>query len=256
MTVVELRAGFRLQLLQFRGSLGNIAILVAAPFYVLIFYSVVRDAGRVDLDTHAVLAPCLASMWTLALALASGIAVQDKRLGTVEPLVVTPASSFLVLLGRTAAIGLLTLVCAAETFGVAVLALGMRVQIAHPMLFAVAMAATCVAAAGTATVWSVLFLMGRSVGSLQNYLNYPFYVLGGVFVPVALLPGWLHPVSDAVFLSWGADLLRDAAGSTRPEAYFWRLGAILALGGAGVLVARVLHWAVLRRLRRTGELGW
>jgi ABC-2 type transport system permease protein len=75
-------------------------------------------------------------------------------------------------------------------------------------------------------------------------------------VPVSLLPSWLEPVSRVVFLSWSSDLLRDALTPGTVSHLLPRLGAILALGGAGYLVGFVLLRRAVDRLRRTGSLNY
>jgi ABC-2 type transport system permease protein len=103
---------------------------------------------------------------------------------------------------------------------------------------------------------SSVFVLSRSVRAYQNSLSYPFFVLGGVMVPVALLPGWIEPVSRAVFLTWSADLLRDSLTTEPVTNLVARLGVVLALGAAGFLVGLVLLRRAVDRLRRTGTIGF
>jgi ABC-2 type transport system permease protein len=103
-------------------------------------------------------------------------------------------------------------------------------------------------------------VLRRSFGDMiarafQNSLNYPFYVLGGVMVPVSFLPGWLEPVSRAVFLSWSADLLRDALAPPAIPYLLPRLAAVLGLGLAGYATGVWLLHRAVDRLRKTGSLS-
>lgn len=252
----ELRAGFVLQVTQFRNSIGRISIIIAIPFYVLIFLSITRHAGRTDLDLHAALAPCLAGMWTLVVMLSGATLPDDKRAGTLEPLLASPVNVIVSVLGRTAAVGVLGLVCVVETLVVAGLLFDVRLNVPHPVLFGGTLVATAVAMSGTSAVLAVVFLLGRSAGNFENALVYPVYVLGGVFVPVAFLPEWLHPISRAVFLSWSSDLLRDATSAEQVIDPGRRLMVILGLGLAGVLLGAAAQALVLQRIRRTGEILW
>jgi ABC-2 type transport system permease protein len=252
----ELVAGFLLQVAQFRAAVGRLSVIVAVPFYVLIFLSITRNAGRSDLDLQATLAPFLASMWTLALVLAGDVVAGDKREGTLEPLLASPGSVFRVILGRVTAVGFLGLFCAVETLVVAVLLFGVRPTVAHPGWFALGVLVTCLAMAGTSNIMAGLFVLGRAAVNFQNALNYPFYVLGGVFVPVAFLPGWLRPVSDGVFLSWSSDLLRDSLSAGALVDPGLRVAVIVGLGAAGVAVGWALQAVVLVRIRRTGAIVW
>jgi ABC-2 type transport system permease protein len=75
-------------------------------------------------------------------------------------------------------------------------------------------------------------------------------------VPVSFLPDWMRPVSRVVFLSWSADLLRDALRQPDVRAVPLRLSMILLLGAGGHLVGRRLLRGVLRRVRTDGSAGW
>ena len=74
-------------------------------------------------------------------------------------------------------------------------------------------------------------------------------------MPVAILPGWVQPISSGIFMSWSADLLR---ASVRPDPIddFWsRLGMVALLGAISFVAGRVILFYVLRRMRRIGELS-
>ncbi|WP_018686054.1 ABC transporter permease [Actinokineospora enzanensis] len=243
---------FRLQLAVFGTGIGRVAALVALPFQVLVLLSITRHGGRVDLDTHALLAPALIGMWTLGLGLAAGIVEGDRWDGVLEHVLVSRASFFRVLLGRSAAVSITGLVVFVEAWLVAV-ALGVRLEFGHPVLFVVGVLATCLAMAGAVLVLSTVFVLGREASSVRNSLTYPVYVLGGVFLPTGLLPDWLEPLSRLVFLSWSADLLR-AATAAAPLNPWPALSALVVLGGGYLVVGAALTRAVVRRVREDGRV--
>lgn len=73
-----------------------------------------------------------------------------------------------------------------------------------------------------------LFVLARSAVTFANSASYPFCPLGGILVPVSPLPGFLQPLSNVVFLSWSATLLRASLSPQplpRP-----RLGLAMILG--------------------------
>jgi ABC-2 type transport system permease protein len=88
----------------------------------------------------------------------------------------------------------------------------------------------------------------------QNSLSYPFYILGGVAVPVAFMPGFLHPVSRILFLSWSADLLRASIRGAVPG---WpgRLAIIAGLGALALAAGVRLTRVVVDRARRNATVG-
>jgi ABC-2 type transport system permease protein len=250
--------GFAFEVRVLRRSFGEMVVLVTAPLMTLVFLAITRHAGRDDLAPYAVLAPALIVLWGTALQISGEIVAREREFGALEALVAAPASFGAVTTGRIAAVTLLSLVGFAESWLAAWLVFGVVVTIWHPVAFTAALVVTGLAMAGTASIMAALFVLARSARAFQNSLNYPFYVLGGVMVPVSLLPGafWLEPVSKAVFLSWSADLLRDALSPAAVPDLLPRLGVVLALGAIGYLLGVVLLRRAVDRLRRTGTMGY
>lgn len=249
-------AALRFQLWTARRSPDQMLVLVITPLFTAMFVSITQHAGRDDLLGHAVLAPVLMGLWQTALALGGGLIDDDREQGTLEALVATPASLAVVVAGRVAALTVLGLATFVEALAVAWLVFGETVAVPHPGVLAAGLLASALAMAGTATLMAAAFVLSRSALQYQNALSYPFYVLGGVLVPVALLPGWARPFSAVVFLSWSADLLRDALSPAPVAGVGWRLAVICALGAAGLAGGRLALRAVLDRVRTTGTIGY
>jgi ABC-2 type transport system permease protein len=251
-----LRAGFIFQTALLRRSFGEMVALVNAPMMTLVFLAITRNAGRDDLAPYAVLAPALIVLWSISLLIAGELITRERENGSLEGLVATPALFAAVVTGRITAIVLLSLVGFCESWLVAWLVFGVVVPIHHPVVFVAAVLVTACAMAGTASVMSALFVLARSARTFQNSLNYPFYVLGGVMVPVSFLPNWLEPFSRIVFLSWSADLLRDALAPGPVSHVLPRLAAVLVLGLAGYAAGLGLLRRAVDRLRRSGSLSY
>jgi ABC-2 type transport system permease protein len=96
---------------------------------------------------------------------------------------------------------------------------------------------------GTACLLAPLFVLTRVTVMFEILLTYPFYILGAVLFPVELLPGWLQPVSDLVFLRWGADLLRATAAADPVEGFAGRLLLVVGFGAASYALG---HWLTAR----------
>jgi ABC-2 type transport system permease protein len=108
---------------------------------------------------------------------------------------------------------------------------------------------------GAASIMSAVFVLARTAMLFTNALGYPFYLLGGVLVPAAFLPGWLQPVSRLVFLSWSSDLLRDSLSTAPLHDLAPRAAVIAGLGLLQCGAALVLMRALVRRASLTGSLG-
>jgi ABC-2 type transport system permease protein len=225
------------------------------PMFTITVLAIVRQAGRDDLTAYALMAPVLIALWALALLDAGEIVSSDRYEGTLEPTVAAPAGTAAVVLGRILAVTVVALVGFGEVWLVARVAFAVTIPFHHPLAFGLTLAATAAAVSGTAVVMAAIFVLSRSPRTFQNSLSFPFYVLGGVLVPVSFLPGWLRPLSSLVFLSWSADLLRASLSPRPVHDLALRLAVILALGAAGFAVGWVLLAWILRRVRADGSLG-
>jgi ABC-2 type transport system permease protein len=250
-----IRAGARLQLIFYRQYPESFLPLITAPLYTVIFVTIVRHGGRADLSGYAVIAPVFIALWWFAL-FHGGLVVQvDRWSQTIELHVAAPTSFPAVVFGRILTVTMVGLLSFVEVWLVGRYLLGAPVTIHHPGVLAVTLLATAFAMAATALFMAGLFVFVRNAFTLTNSISFPFYVLGGILVPVALLPGWVQPLSRLVFLSWSADLLRASLSAGPVHDPVPRVAMIVLLGAVGFALAAVLLHRILRRVRGTGELS-
>jgi ABC-2 type transport system permease protein len=248
-------AGFRLELRMLRAGPDALLPLFTAPLFTIIFLMIVRHGGREDLQPDALMAPVLMTLWWFALFQGGNLVTGDRWQGILEWALAAPVGLASVILGRVASIMCLGLVGFFEVWAIGELIFGVGIPFEHPLELALTLLATIFAMSGTAVAFAALFVMTRNAYTFTNSASFPFYVLGGVFVPIAILPGWIQPVSSAIFMSWSADLLR---ASLKPETIgdFWgRLGMVVLLGLVSFAIGRAVLTLVLRRMRVTGELA-
>jgi ABC-2 type transport system permease protein len=250
-----LLAGARLEGWLVRAHPDSLIPFFTAPLFTIIFLMIVRHGGRHDLQPDALLAPVLMTLWWFALYHGGNLITGDRWQGMLEWILAAPATLAVVLLGRIALIMALGSLGFFEVWGIGRAMFGVSFPFEHPLALALTLVATLFTMAATSTLIAALFVLTRNAFTFANSASFPFYVLGGVFVPVAILPGWIRPVSSAVFMSWCADLLR---ASLRPAAihHFWgRLAVIVAFGIVTFALGRLILHYVLRRMRTTGELA-
>ncbi len=245
----------RLQLQIVVADRGYLNEILTNPFFAVIFLGVVRAAGRRDLTTFALVAPVLMTLWALSLEISGNVVSADRGVGILELVVATPARFQTVVFGRVLAVTLLGTVGVVETWLVARIGFGVEVSVHHPGVLACALAATALAMTGTALVMAGAFVLAGGARTFQNTMNYPIYLLAGVLVPISYLPWWLRPMSQLIFLSWSADLLRDSLQPDPAEDVLRRLSAILLLGAGGFLIGSVILRLVLHRVRHLGTIG-
>lgn len=249
-------AAFRFQLQVVAGDPNYLMPLVTVPMFTIVFLAIAEHAGRDDLTAYGVVAPVLIALWTMSLFVSGEIVDSDRWFGALEPAIAAPASFPVVLVARVFAVTAIALLSLPEVWVVARLVFDAPLTVHHPLAFALTLLATTIATSGTAVVMSALFVVARSVRTFQNALTYPFYVLGGVLVPVTFLPGWIQPLAKAVFLSWSSDLLRASLSPAPLHDLALRLGVVLGLGALGFALGSFLVVRMLGSVRASGTLGF
>jgi ABC-2 type transport system permease protein len=248
-------AGFRLELRMLRAGPDALLPLFTAPLFTIIFLAIVRHGGRQDLQPDALMAPVLMTLWWFALFQGGNLVTGDRWQGVLEWALAAPVGMASVILGRIAMIMCLGSFGFFEVWGIGKAVFGVGIPFEHPLELALTLVATLFAMSGTAVAFAALFVMTRNAYTFTNSASFPFYVLGGVFVPIAILPGWIQPVSSAIFTSWSADLLRASLKPASMHDFWSRLGMVVLLGTVSFVIGRALLGVVLRRMRVTGELA-
>ncbi|USQ80171.1 ABC transporter permease [Ornithinimicrobium faecis] len=248
-------AGWQMQLWSMRGNPDWFLTLILAPLQTVVFVTIFQHAGRGDLTSYGVLAPALIALWGLSLQTSGELITRERENGSLEGLLAAPGRFDVVMLGRISAVTSLALLAFVECWLTGWWLTGELLTITHPVVFALTVVVSAVAMTGWAGVMASVFVLARSARTFQNSLSYPFYVLGGVLVPVALLPDWLQPLSRVVFLSWSSDLFRDSLTTDRVEDLVVRVLVIVVLGAVGFALSHHLLHRALRRVRTTGSLA-
>jgi len=225
------------------------------PLQALVAMAVLVHAGRADLAGYALTAALLFTIGDMGFFVGSEVVAGDRSQQVLELLTAAPTPYFVVLLTRTLFVAAIGLIGFAESWLIARFAFGVPVVVHHPWLLAGALLATVFAAGATAVLTAALFSLARSTRTLQNAVNGPFYLLGGVLVPAAFLPVWLKVLSPFVFFYWAASLVRDSFAAAEPVNIAFRLGALAGLGVAGAVVGALVLGRMLDQLRHNGRLG-
>jgi len=251
----DIAAGARLELQLVRANIDALIPLFTAPLFTTIFLMIVSRAGRADLQPDALMAPVLMTLWWYALFQGGNLVTEDRWQGILEGTIAAPARLGTVILGRIAATMAIGLLGFFEVWAIGELVFGVSVHVHHPLVLVATLVATVFAMAGTAISFAALFVLGRNAFTFMNSASFPFYVLGGVLVPTALLPGWIQPLTKAVFMSWSADLLRASLKPGHVHDAGGRVVVVLLFGVVSFAIGHVVLSLVLTRMRGTGELA-
>jgi ABC-2 type transport system permease protein len=249
-------AAMRFQAQSLRRSVEYLLSLVTIPALTLAFLAIVRNSGRADLVPYAVLGAAMMTIWATALFVCGEMIESERFGGTLEGLLAAPAPFAVVILGRITLVTLVSFLGIAESWLIAWLVFGVVIPVPHWPLLLLTLLCTAFAMIGTSSIMSAMFVLARSARIFQNSLSYPFYLLGGLVVPVSLLPGWLQPFTRAIFLSWAADLLRDCLRPAAVTGVAPRLAVIVGLGALSLAVGLLLTRTILRRIRQNGSVGY
>lgn len=244
--------GFKFQFVAMKGRADGYFALIASPFFTLIFLSIMTYSGRSDLNSHAVVAPMLMALWTTALSFAGEMISEDRENGRLEMLIAAPTSFPFLIFGRLCTCMLIAIPSLFLSYLTAGFAFGYWMNIPHLGTFTLAMLLTCLATGATATALSAVFVAAPGARIVQNTLSFPMFLLGGVLVPVALLPVWIQPISKILYMSWSADLLRAATHPTPIPHLALHISMILGLTFAALAFG---SWFITRFVRQARELG-
>ena len=221
-------------------------------FFATTAFFVFRAGNSPRTLIYASLGAAVMGMWS-SVSTSAGSAMQRERWwGTLELLVSTPRHFALVLLPSTlglATVGIYNLV-ATVLWGR--FAFGIDLTIRHPLLFAISIIGTVLAFAGLGFLFAVSFVRFRAAWVLGNFFEYPVWLICGFLVPLALLPGWVRPISWVLAPTWGMNAIRESAlgGTPLPD-----LILCLGLGAAYIALSVLVTNRVLYDARDRGSLS-
>lgn len=210
-----------------------------------------RRGSHVDPGALA-LGMALVGLWSTTIW-QTGMVVRDERwYGTLPAVLSRPTSFALVLAGKAAGSTLRSTLFVVPTVVAVSVISGESIPVRHPAALAAAAAAVLVSASVFGMLVGCLFVLTRSATRIAEAVTYPVFVLGGLVIPLSLLPHWLRPLSAVVSLRWGADLLRAASDGTGQSGHAWLLlAATTALYAAA---AALLFNRMVDHGRRAGTL--
>ncbi len=182
---------------------------------------------------------------------------RELAMGTMVLLIATPARPLVVMLGRSLAMAGNGLVTAAIGLAVALPVLGMdldawRLLAAIPVLFVIALTSYGIAM----LLASVMLRYPEYQNAASNFVGFVLIVLGGVTVPVEVLPGPVQVISYAIPFTHALGALRAVLAGAEPSQVIQPL-AIAVTGGAVYFALASLSFRhFLDRARGRGTLDF
>ncbi|WP_082718583.1 MULTISPECIES: ABC transporter permease [unclassified Sphingobium] len=244
-----------MQLALTRHNVEDLLPILVIPLLTLPSMAILIHSGRTDLAPFALSASLLMTVGQMGFFVAGEVVSMDRRQQLLDVIVASPVSYAVILLGRVGVLTALGILGFVEGWLIAWGIFGVHVPIIHGGLLAATLVATVIASTGTALLFTALLGLAGTTRTFQHAVNGPFYLLGGVLVPVHFLPMWLQPFAPLTFFYWAAGLVRDTLRPGPVEDAVQRLGATVGLGVMTGLIGILVIGRMLNRLRRDGTLS-
>ncbi|MEW6403267.1 MAG: ABC transporter permease [Chloroflexota bacterium] len=216
--------------------------------FTLISVSTYLYGNKPDLGLYAITGTGLISIWNNNLFTSSEIIRRERRLGTLSLVMATPTALPLILLGKSFANALTSILAMGITFATGSLVSHLPIGIADPMAFFTGLIFIVFSITCLGLIFGSLFIITRNAGEFVSVANFPVYILSGLSIPLTLLPFWARPLSNLLTPTWGNIILNQAAshvGANMFINYAWMIGlSMVYLIIAGVLYKRVEYLAL------------
>ncbi len=231
-------------------------VLVVQPFVVATTtYMVYRDAGVDNLAAFVVLGGGLSGIWSALTFSSAGDINRERYYGTLNPMLASPTSLPLIFSAKITANAWLSLLALAISLVYSRILLGVTFGVPHGLAFFGSLAAFLFSASTFALCLSTTFLLSRSTAIMQNFLEYPLLLLGGMAFPVSILPQWVQALSAILPMRWGSEALRLALDSAALGPPFWEaLGWTMLTGVVYCALALFLFGRIEYCVRREATL--
>jgi ABC-2 type transport system permease protein len=240
--------GLLFRIREFAVSLWFLLISILQPiiFATIAFY-LFKSGGKPGTLLYAALGAGMMGIWSSTL-FGSGGALQWNRFqGTLELLVAAPPPFVVVLLPLTLATSITGAYALVATLLWGRLFFGVPLHFEHPVAFLVAVPAGVLSLGLMGLLMASSFVLYRHANALSNLLEYPVWVATGLLFPIALLPGWVRPISWLLAPHWGVDAIRHSATGGGDV---WLPIAMCFVVGAVYLVLAALFLRVFERQAR------
>lgn len=186
----------------------------------------------------------------------SGSLRQAQLTGTLEPVLVTPVGVPTMLFGSSLYSFLYTSLTVVAYLAVAVLFFDLDLSRANLAAALLALILTVIAFSGLGILSASFTLRWKRGDPLAFFLGTASALLGGVYFPVEVIPGWLQKVAACIPLTYALSAMRGALLDGAATSALVPDLLILALFATALVPLSVLAFKrALRAARRDGTLG-
>jgi len=204
--------GLVLRVREFSVSRWFILMAVIQPvIFASIAFYLFQAGGRAGTLLYAALGAGMMGIWSSTLFGSGGALQWSRWQGTLELLVGSPPPFVVVLLPMTIATSLTGAYALVATLLWGRLFFGVPLHFANLAAFVIAVPAAILTLGLMGLLMASSFVLYRYANALTNLLEYPVWIATGLLFPIALLPGWVRPISWVLAPTWGIRAMRHAA---------------------------------------------
>jgi ABC-2 type transport system permease protein len=165
----------------------------------------------------AAIASGVMGIWSSTTASGAGALQRQRRLGILELLVASPTPFWAVVLPITIAISAIGIYSLATGLLYVRFLYGAPIVVHSWPAFIVAIPATIGSIGMLGFLMTSALVRFRTAFMIGNLLEWPVWTISGLLIPIAVLPGWIEPLSWLLAPTWGMNALREATvGAASP----------------------------------------
>ncbi|AWB43698.1 hypothetical protein DCC85_05340 [Paenibacillus sp. CAA11] len=230
-------------------------IWISPFFYATISFFIYGRTSREALVNYVVLGSGFMSLWSSIVYSSASDINRERYYGTLENIFAAPIPFSIILLGKIIGNTLWGMLSMGLSTLYLVVIFGARLEAAHPLLLGLALVLVSLALIIFAFFMSLFFTLSRQAEALMNFLEYPIYLVCGFLFPVAILPGWIQPLSYLLPPTWAIQLLRSTLMEKELSVILQQMGVLIILTLIFAGIAWYCYQAVERKARIDGKLG-
>lgn len=224
---------------------------IVQPTVFLLISLLPQDRPGAAEATRVTFGVILTSFWGSTVWAAAGILRRERAAGTLARTLTGVHDPRLVVLGKSFGATAISLVSVTVTVTLLLLLLRQPVALGGAGWLLVGAATVVVSGSAVGMLIGCLFVASRYGPQLSSVLMYPVFLLGGMLIPVSLIPAGLSWISWLVSLRW---LQEFFVSSGSGSADLGALGAALLLTACYAVIGAALFARVVNAARREGSL--
>jgi ABC-2 type transport system permease protein len=231
-----------------------IPTMLGSPLFQILFFAYLGRYSGVEDDTffvvgNAVQVSAMAGVYGMTMTIAN-----ERYLGTLAPLLASPANRPALFLGRALPQIANGLIVSIFGFVVGLLLLDFHLTAASLPALALVVVVTVCSCTAFGMLLGSFGLRARDVFFISNVVYFLMLLFCGVNVPFDTLPGWMQAVGDALPLTHGIEAARSIAGGASLDSVSGLVAKEAAIGAIyAALAYGLFRWFELES-RRTASL--